>query len=117
MAEALSTDALLDPVVKHMRRDFVQLRADETVGHALDSILVKQPDGRIIYFYVTDADGRLIGVVPTRRLLLSPRDRPLTDIMVKQVITIPQSASVLDACEFFVLHKLLAFPIVDDERK
>jgi len=117
MPEALSTDALLDPVAKHMRTEFVQLRADETVGHALDSILARQPEGRIIYFYVTDADGRLIGVVPTRRLLLSPRDRPLADIMVTKVITIPQAATVLDACEFFVLHKLLAFPIVDDERK
>src|SRR5262245_40206007 len=117
MADALSTDDLLDPVTRHMRTDFVQLRADETVGHALDSILAKQPEGRIIYFYVTDADGGLIGVVPTRRLLLSPRDRPLTEIMVKQVITIPQSASVLDACEFFVLHKLLAFPIIDEQRR
>jgi magnesium transporter len=37
--------------------------------------------------------------------------------MVTHVIAIPQSATVLDACEFFVLHKLLAFPIVDDERR
>lgn len=116
MAE-LSTDALQEPVTKHMRKDFVQLRADQTVGNALDSIRVKQPEGRIIYFYVADAADRLIGVVPTRRLLLSPLERPLTEIMVKHVITIPQSASVLDACEFFVLHKLLAFPIVDEERR
>jgi len=117
MAEPLTTDALHDSVVKHMRSDFVQLRADNTVGQALDSILAKQPEGRIIYFYVADAEGRLIGVVPTRRLLLNPRHQPLTDIMVKNVIAIPQSATVLDACEFFVLHKLLAFPIVDDERR
>ncbi len=116
MAE-LSTDALHEPVTAHMRKDFVQLRADQTVGDALNSIRAKQPDGRIIYFYVADAADRLIGVVPTRRLLLSPLERPLTEIMVKHIITIPQSASVLDACEFFVLHKLLAFPIVDEERR
>lgn len=117
MADTLTSDALQDPVVKHMRTDFVQLGGAETVGHALDNILAKQPEGRIIYFYVADAEGRLIGVVPTRRLLLSPRDRLLTDIMVARVIAIPQSATVLDACEFFVLHKLLAFPIVDEGRK
>lgn len=116
MAETLSRDDLLESVVKHMRKDFVQFRTDETVGHALDGILDRQPEGRIIYFYVTDSEGRLVGVVPTRRLLLSPRDRLLNDIMVKQVIAIPQSATVLDACEFFVLHKLLAFPIVDEKR-
>ena len=117
MAEPLSSDALHEPVVQHMRQDFAQLRADQTVGQALDSILARQPEGRIIYFYVANADGRLIGVVPTRRLLLGARDRPLTDIMVANVIAIPRSATVLDACEFFVLHKLLAFPIVDEERR
>jgi magnesium transporter len=29
------------------------------------------------------------------------------------VVAIPAEASVLDACEFFVLHRLLAFPVVD----
>ncbi len=117
MAEALPTDVLHDSVAKHLRKDFVQFRGEQTVAQALDSILRKQPEGRIIYFYVTDAEGRLVGVVPTRRLLLSPRERLLCDIMVKQVIAIPHSATVLDACEFFILHKLLAFPVVDEERR
>ena len=117
MAEALSSDALLDPVVKHMRTDFVQLYAHQSVEQALESIRTRQPEGRIIYFYITEDDGRLIGIVPTRRLLLNTHDRPLIEIMVKQVITIPHTATVLDACEFFVLHKLLAFPVVDENRK
>lgn len=117
MTETLTRDVLHDSVANHMRRDFVQLRAEQTVGEALDSVLVHQPLGRIIYFYVIAADGRLLGVVPTRRLLLSARDQPLSEIMVKQVIAIPRSATVLDACEFFILHKLLAFPVVDEERR
>ena len=97
MGSAWTRDYLHESVAQHMRRDFVQLRAGQTVGDALDSILAQQPEGRIIYFYVTDADGRLLGVVPTRRLLLSPRDRPLIDIMVPRVIAIPQAATVLEA--------------------
>jgi magnesium transporter len=117
MTQAPIQDVLHDPVTRHMRRDFVQMRDDLTVGQALDSILANQPEGRIIYFYVTDSEGRLLGVVPTRRLLLSPRDKLLADIMVKGVIAIPQEATVLEACEFFTLHKLLAFPVVDAERR
>jgi len=113
MAQVLGKDHLNDPVTDHMRRDFVVLGVELTVGQALDQILEKQPEGRIIYFYVTDADGKLRGVVPTRRLLLSPRDRPLRDVMVAPVVAIPAAATVLDACEFFTLHKLLAFPVVD----
>src|SRR6185295_11222181 len=73
--------------------------------------------GRVVYFYVVDEGGRLQGVVPTRRLLLSPPDTPVADIMVRQVIAIPAEATVLDACEFFIQHRFLAFPVVDAQRR
>jgi magnesium transporter len=37
--------------------------------------------------------------------------------MVTPVVAIPRDATVLDACEFFVLHKLLAFPVVDEKHR
>jgi magnesium transporter len=37
--------------------------------------------------------------------------------MVRRVVAIPATATVLDACEFFVLYKFLAFPVVDEERR
>lgn len=108
---------LNDPVTQHMRRDFTRLALEQTVGQALEELRQRPPEGRIIYFYVVDAEGHLKGVVPTRRLLLNPLETPVADIMIKQVITIPVSATVLDACEFFTLHRLLAFPVVDEERR
>lgn len=115
MTDRLTREELHRPVQEHMRADFIRLSPDLTVAQALDLILAKQPAGRIIYFYVADSDGRLLGVVPTRRLLLSPRDKLLSQIMVTPVIAVPRDATVLEACEFFVLHKLLAFPVVDEE--
>lgn len=114
MTKPLTKEKLHGPVHEHMRTDFVQLDPDLTVAQALEVIREKQPAGRIIYFYVADGDGRLRGVVPTRRLLLSPRDQRLSQIMVEPVVVIPRNATVLDACEFFILHKLLAFPVVDE---
>src|SRR5215471_4936617 len=112
---AKPTEQILnDPVTLHMRHDLTQLKADQTVAEALASLRECQPQGRIIYFYVTDAEGRLCGVVPTRRLLLSGPETPLASLMVQHVIAIPASATVLEACEFFTLHRLLAFPVVDE---
>jgi magnesium transporter len=108
---------LADPVTRHMRADFARLALDQTVGEAITAARALPPEGRIIYFYVLDAAGRLAGVVPTRRLLLSPDATPIRDVMVTRVVTIPAAATVLDTCEFFLLHKLLAFPVVDDERR
>jgi len=117
MAERLTEETLNTPVHEHMRTDYVHLRPDMTVAEALEFILETQPAGRIIYFYVVDDDGRLRGVVPTRRLLLSPRDRLLSQILITPVVALPKDATVLDACAFFTLHKLLAFPVVDEERR
>ena len=117
MATTLTERNLNDSVMVHMRRDFTQLRVDQTVAEALATLREYQPQGRIIYLYVTDAEGRLQGVVPTRRLLLSSLEKSLADLMVRPVITIPHDATVLDACEFFTMHRLLAFPIVDQEKR
>ena len=71
----------------------------------------------IVYFYTVDDQERLTGVVPTRRLLTAPLDQRISDITIRQVVAIPHTASVLEACEAFVLHKFLAFPVVDEHRK
>jgi len=108
---------LNDPVERHMRRDMARLLSDQTVGEALAAVRAGPPEGRIIYFYVVDDAGRLEGVVPTRRLLLAPEATPLRSIMVARAIAIPATATVLEACEFFLLHRLLAFPVVDAEKR
>jgi magnesium transporter len=109
-----SLEASLDaPVTGHMRRDFTRLRSELTVGQALETLRREPPAERIIYFYVVDESGRLEGVVPTRYLLLSPAERPLREVMVRKVVSLPATATVRDACEFFALHRFLAFPVVD----
>ena len=113
----LSEDQLNEPVSAHARTDFTTLYPDWTVGEALDHMRKFPPPGRIIYFYVVDEQMRLAGVVPTRRLLLSPPETRVRDVMIAGVISIPADATVLEACEFFTLHRLLAFPVVDAARR
>jgi magnesium transporter len=116
MAGTLPPGHLDDPVTRHMHADCTRLPVGLTVGQALAWVRDHPPPGRIIYFYVVDEEGRLQGVVPTRHLLLNPPDRPLADIMLRRVITLPAAATVLEACEFFIQHRLLAFPVVDDHQ-
>jgi magnesium transporter len=101
------------PIAPYARRDFPRLRPDMTVHDALAAIRREGIGEKIVYFYVLDEDDRLIGVLPTRRLLTANPEQRLDELMLRKVITIPDSATVGEACEFFVLHKLLAFPLVD----
>src|SRR6516165_12406179 len=105
------------PVTRHMRADCTRLSLGQTVGEALEGLRRNPPPERIIYFYVVDDEGRLLGVVPTRHLVLNPPERPLADIMVRRVVTLPATATVRDACDFFALHRFLAFPVVDADRR
>ncbi|PYJ13402.1 MAG: magnesium transporter MgtE [Verrucomicrobia bacterium] len=104
------------PIVEHARQDFPLLDDDMTVGKALKRIRREGVGERVIYFYVVDERRRLIGVVPTRRLLTASLEAQLREIMMRRVVAIPANATVLDACEFFVLYKFLAFPVVDEQR-
>jgi len=105
------------PVVEHARRDFPLLDAGMTVGEALERIRREGVGERVIYFYAIDEQERLVGVVPTRRLLTTPLEMSLREIMVPRVVAVPATATILEACEFFVLYKFLAFPIVDQQRR
>ncbi|MEY2530990.1 MAG: magnesium transporter [Verrucomicrobiota bacterium] len=104
------------PVGEHARKDFPLLDADMTVAEALDRIRREGVGERVIYFFAVDSEKRLVGVLPTRRLLTSPLESSLRDIMVRKVVAIPATATVLDACEFFVLYKFFAFPVIDEHR-
>ena len=106
-----------DPVMRHARTDFVAIRAQKTVKEVLDDLRAAAMAGTFFYLYVIDETDRLVGVIQTRRLLTSPLDSRADAIMSKNVIAIPDSFTLLDACEFFVLHKFLAFPVVDDHRR
>jgi magnesium transporter len=109
-------DILAESITRYMRYDFCRVRRDATVAEALADLRVQQPQGRIIYFYVMDDADRLEGVVPTRRLLLSQPDANIADLMVRDVVTVPSTATVRQACELFLAHRFLAFPVVHEGR-
>jgi magnesium transporter len=106
-----------EPVTTVARTDFTTLQDTMTVEQALDAVRRRGLGEKIVYFYVVDDRDKLVGVLPTRRLLTSPEEEQIAYIMVKRVLTIPEGASVLEACEAFVLHKFLAFPVVDYQRR
>jgi magnesium transporter len=111
-----SDKRLGDAVLKYARRDFALLRGGMSIAEALDSVRKQGVGEQIVYFYVVDEENRLIGVLPTRRLLISDLEKKVSEVMVGRVISIPANVTVMDACEFFVMYKYLAFPVVDEEK-
>ena len=110
-------DHLSQSVLPYARKDFPELRQDFTVQQALNAIRRQGLGEKVVYFYVVDDQERLVGVLPTRRLLTAPLEERLARIMLNRVAVLPHSATVLEACEMFVMHRFLAFPVVDEQRR
>jgi magnesium transporter len=98
-------------------KDYITLQCDITVGDALDAIRNNVTNEDINYFYVLDDESRLVGVIPTRRLLTSALDKPVSKIMIRKVIKLKPTDTVLMAHEMMLRHKLLAIPLVDEQKR
>ena len=109
----LSATSLDAPVRDHLRRDVTRLHADWTVGDATTWLRKHPSAGKIDYFYVVDNGDRLRGVATARALLTSPDDRPVAEVMIREVETLPATATGREACERMQRRRLLALPVLD----
>jgi magnesium transporter len=110
----ISAHHLHDPIMPLARPPRVVLRPDQTIADALEFIRASADLSAIHYFYAVDGAGKLVGVVPARRIVVAAPDQTVNDIMEHDVVAIPEWATVLVASEYFATRRLLAFPIVDD---
>lgn len=109
----LSAAQLHEPILPLAQPPRVVLKPEQTIAQALDSIRASADAGSIHYFYVVDDRHQLVGVVPTRRLLMAAPDKSVREVMVDNVVAIPDWATVLIASEYFATRRLLAFPVVN----
>jgi len=111
----LSAAQLHEPILPLAQPPRVVLQPDQTIAQSLDSIRASVDAGSIHYFYVVDEHNKLVGVVPTRRLLTAASDQLVREVMVDTVVAIPDWATVLIASEYFATRRLLAFPVVNSK--
>lgn len=108
---------LAAPVSTLMRSDFPMLKDVLTIRAALDDIRLHGVSDRLVYFYVTGTDQRLLGVMPTRRLLTAPLEDMVRQHMIQKVTVLRPDETLLEASEVFSRHKFLALPVVDAEQR
>jgi magnesium transporter len=113
-AAPLSAAQLHEPIMPLAKPPQVVLQPEQTVAQTLDRIRAARNASSIHYFYVVDEDEHLVGVVPARRLLAAAPDLTVREVMIDQVVAIPDWATVLIASEYFATRRLLAFPVVND---
>jgi magnesium transporter len=114
MSAPLTAHQLHEPIMPLARPPLVVLKPEQTIADALEFIRGHADAHSIHYFYVVDDHQRLVGVVPARRLLTIAPEKTVGEIMVGDVVAIPEWATVLVASEYFATRRLLAFPVIND---
>lgn len=109
------TDFLDDFVTRYAHQDFVRLSEDMTVGQAIHQLRQHDLSERIMYLYVADAQERIVGVVPVRRLLGGNLDTKLKEVMINKIISVCPETTMEQAGAALLKHKLLAIPIVNEQ--
>lgn len=97
-----------------MTSNVVTLRPTATVAQALDLLRQFQPPEELAYyFYVTDADQHLLGVISLQQLVMTAPSTRLQDIMDRHVVSVPVDTDQEQAAQVLAHYGLLALPAVD----
>lgn len=67
------------------------------------------------YVYVTSPSGTLVGVLRLRDLLLSPREMPLTQIMISNPVRVGTVTTLDDLQHLFDRHAYFGIPVTDEQ--
>jgi magnesium transporter len=100
-----------------MTPDFVSVEPYLTAGEALAALgRVAEEAETIYYVYVTEpGTGRLLGVLSLRHLVLSPRWKPVSQLMYADVVRVRADADQEEAARLLDKHNYLALPVVDEQ--
>ena len=100
-----------------MNSRFISVRSDIEVDIAIRYLRAQtlKPVGASHYIYVLDADQKLIGVISFRDILLAPPDSLVSDVMKKDLVTLPEHMPQDQVSLTFSRTRLSAIPVVDEE--
>jgi CBS domain-containing protein len=101
-----------------MTTEFVAVPADLTAGATIDRLRELEPDAETIYYvYVVDGDGRLVGVLSLRDLIVAPPTTPIGEVMIEDPVAVEVLADRDDVAGIVARYNLLAVPVVDSGRR
>ncbi len=102
---------------RYMERPHAVYRPDMVVGDAIEDIRKISQDSLITYAFVTDDEGKLLGLVVMRDLMLAPRDASLSSIMLKNPFFLSPDASISDAMQASVRRHYPVYPVCDAQKR
>lgn len=100
-----------------MTPSYIELVAGTTVKQAIENIRKEAHRAETVnYAYVVDAEGKLIGVLSLRELLIGSAWANIEDLMIRDVISVEVDEDQQEVARIMSRYNLLAIPVLDDGR-
>ncbi len=96
-----------------MDPDVVFFRGDQSLADTLEILRGLAQTRRLFYLYVADERGHLIGLVKLWQLLTATADSRLSDIMIRDLVSVQVDALQEDVARIFVRYDLPIMPVLD----
>jgi CBS domain-containing protein/sporulation protein YlmC with PRC-barrel domain len=101
-----------------MTTEFITFPQNLTVEDTINKLREQAPNAETIYYlYVIDQEGRLVGALSLRRLIVSRPSTIISEIMIKDMITVQPEANQKNVADVISKYNLLAVPVVNPEGK
>jgi magnesium transporter len=98
-----------------MTTEYIALPETLTVEEAIQRLRALAPkEEQVYYLNVIDAEGRLMGVLSIRALIIAPPDRRIGEIMSADVASVSAHDSVEIVAAALRKYNLMALPVLDD---
>jgi magnesium transporter len=101
-----------------MTTEYATVPPEANVEQAVALIRQQAPSRETIYsIYVLDEGRHLIGFLSLRELILARSSEKVSDIMSRDVVSIPVDHDREDAARELAQYDLLAIPVIDDQNR
>jgi len=98
-----------------MTTEFIAVPETLTAAQTIDRLRQLEPDAETIYYvYVVEEHGRLVGVLSLRDLIVAQPGSPISEVMIREPVTVGVLADQDDVAAIVARYNLLAVPVVDD---
>jgi len=98
-----------------MTPEIFSVYPEKTAEEVIDKLRHASLADEIISIYVVNEQGRLLGMVPLRKLITAPKDQPVGKLMLTDVVTVQADMDQEEAARYALKYDLLAIPVVDTD--
>lgn len=99
-----------------MTHEFVSVDNTSTVQQVFERLHSEAPFAETIYYvFVTESNGRLVGVVSLRELFIAASETPVAEVMNERVISVTVETHQEKVAQILERYDFLAVPVIDED--